>query len=104
MSRRAGRFVGFLRQSSKQGVETWGPRPPTAAQLTSRRASLLPRNYATTSVRSSSCSYIKLGQFIASSPTLFPEEYVLEFQKCLDATEPVPFEVIRCVPRLLGSV
>jgi aarF domain-containing kinase len=40
-------------------------------------------------------TYIKLGQFIASSPTLFPEEYVLEFQKCLDATEPVPFEVIR---------
>lgn len=29
------------------------------------------------------------------SPTLFPEEYVLEFQKCLDSTEPVPFEVIR---------
>lgn len=42
-------------------------------------------------------TYIKLGQFIASSPTLFPEEYVLEFQKCLDATEPVPFETIRCV-------
>lgn len=29
------------------------------------------------------------------SPTLFPEEYVLEFQKCLDSTEPVAFEVIR---------
>ncbi|KAL4449557.1 hypothetical protein ABPG77_007201 [Micractinium sp. CCAP 211/92] len=40
-------------------------------------------------------TYIKLGQFIASSPTLFPEEYVLEFQKCLDSAEPVPFEVIR---------
>jgi aarF domain-containing kinase len=40
-------------------------------------------------------TYIKLGQFIASSPTLFPEEYVLEFQKCLDSTEPVPFSVIR---------
>lgn len=40
-------------------------------------------------------TYIKLGQFIASSPTLFPEEYVLEFQKCLDSTEPVPFETIR---------
>lgn len=52
--------------------------------------------------RSSCCSYIKLGQFIASSPTLFPEEYVLEFQKCLDATEPVPFEVIRCVAKAVG--
>ncbi|KAL4855170.1 putative aarF domain-containing protein kinase [Chlorella vulgaris] len=40
-------------------------------------------------------TYIKLGQFIASSPTLFPEEYVLEFQKCLDSTEPVSFDVIR---------
>lgn len=29
------------------------------------------------------------------SPTLFPEEYVLEFSKCLDSTEPVPFEAVR---------
>lgn len=40
-------------------------------------------------------TYIKLGQFIASSPTIFPEEYVLEFQKCLDETPPVSFSVIR---------
>jgi aarF domain-containing kinase len=40
-------------------------------------------------------TYIKLGQFVASSPTLFPPDYVLEFQKCLDATDPVPFAVIR---------
>lgn len=40
-------------------------------------------------------TYIKLGQFIASSPTIFPEEYVLEFQKCLDQTQPVPWEIIR---------
>lgn len=40
-------------------------------------------------------TYIKLGQFIASSPTLFPDDYVLEFQKCLDATEPVSFEFIQ---------
>ena len=32
-------------------------------------------------------TYIKLGQFIASSPTLFPREYVEEFQKCLDQAE-----------------
>ena len=31
-------------------------------------------------------TYVKLGQFIASSPTLFPPEYVQEFQKCLDST------------------
>lgn len=35
------------------------------------------------------------GQFIASSPTLFPEEYVLEFEKCLDRTEPVAWQVIK---------
>ena len=40
-------------------------------------------------------TYIKLGQFIASSPTLFPEEYVLEFQKCLDKTAPVPWETVK---------
>ena len=27
-------------------------------------------------------TYVKLGQFIASSPTLFPPDYVQEFQKC----------------------
>mmetsp|Transcript_12143 Transcript_12143/g.17514 ORF Transcript_12143/g.17514 Transcript_12143/m.17514 type:complete len:576 (-) Transcript_12143:38-1765(-) len=42
-------------------------------------------------------TYIKLGQFIASSPTLFPPEYVLEFQKCLDATEPMPWVDIKAV-------
>ena len=42
-------------------------------------------------------TYIKLGQFIASSPTLFPAEYVKEFQKCLDQTEPVPWSVMKRV-------
>ena len=40
-------------------------------------------------------TYIKLGQFIASSPTLFPAEYVLEFQSCLDNTPKVPYNTIR---------
>ena len=42
-------------------------------------------------------TYIKLGQFVASSPTLFPREYVTEFQKCLDATEPIEWKVIEGV-------
>jgi len=42
-------------------------------------------------------TYIKLGQFIASSPTLFPAEYVLEFQKCLDQTTPLEWNVIKQV-------
>lgn len=40
-------------------------------------------------------TYIKLGQFIASSPTLFPAEFVIEFQKCLDQTEPVPWMTVK---------
>lgn len=42
-------------------------------------------------------TYVKLGQFIASSPTLFPKEYVKEFQKCLDQTEPLPWSTIKSV-------
>lgn len=40
-------------------------------------------------------TYIKLGQFVASSPSLFPAAYVEEFQKCLDRTPPLPFHYIR---------
>ena len=40
-------------------------------------------------------TYIKLGQFVASSPSLFPPEYVLEFQKCLDRTEPIDWAIIK---------
>ena len=40
-------------------------------------------------------TYIKLGQFIASSPTFFPQEYVEEFQHCLDRTPPLPFSVMK---------
>lgn len=42
-------------------------------------------------------TYIKLGQFIASSPSLFPEAYVTEFQHCLDKTTPLPFYIVRQV-------
>jgi aarF domain-containing kinase len=49
-------------------------------------------------------TYVKLGQFIASSPSLFPEEYVLEFQKCLDSTEPLSWEEVKSVlEQELGS-
>ncbi|CAN0240112.1 unnamed protein product [Ascophyllum nodosum] len=40
-------------------------------------------------------TYIKVGQFVASSPTLFPAEYVKEFQKCLDKTDSVPWSTMR---------
>nr|KJB74904.1 hypothetical protein B456_012G013600 [Gossypium raimondii] len=44
-------------------------------------------------------TYIKLGQFIASAPTLFPPEYVEEFQKCFDRAPAVPFEDIQAILR-----
>ncbi|MCB1170756.1 MAG: AarF/ABC1/UbiB kinase family protein [Leptospiraceae bacterium] len=44
-------------------------------------------------------TYIKLGQFIASAPSVFPPEYVTEFQKCLDKTDPIPFSQIEKVLR-----
>ena len=40
-------------------------------------------------------TYVKLGQFIASSPTLFPAEYVAEFQQCLDSTPPMPWSDVK---------
>lgn len=42
-------------------------------------------------------TYIKLGQFVASSPSLFPKEYVLEFQKCLDSTEPIDWNTVKSI-------
>ncbi len=39
-------------------------------------------------------TYIKLGQFIASAPSVFPEAYVKEFQLCLDRVEPLPYKTI----------
>lgn len=42
-------------------------------------------------------TYIKLGQFIASSPSVFPDAYTQEFQKCLDQTTPLPFRDMRRV-------
>ncbi|KAG8390185.1 hypothetical protein BUALT_Bualt01G0057300 [Buddleja alternifolia] len=44
-------------------------------------------------------TYIKLGQFIASAPTLFPPEYVQEFQYCFDRAPSVPFQEIQAILR-----
>lgn len=48
-------------------------------------------------VESLGSTYIKLGQLIASSPSLFPHEYVQAFQSCLDQTNPLPFSTIEKV-------
>ncbi len=42
-------------------------------------------------------TYVKLGQLIASSPSLFPHDYVQAFQSCLDQTQPLPYSAIEKV-------
>lgn len=42
-------------------------------------------------------TYIKIGQFIASTPSLFPREYVEAFQSCLDQTTPLSYAYIEQV-------
>lgn len=44
-------------------------------------------------------TYIKIGQFIASTPSLFPREYVEAFQGFLDQTTPLPYSYIAQVLR-----
>ena len=39
-------------------------------------------------------TYVKLGQLVASMPSMFPAEYVEAFQGCLDQTQPLPWRVI----------
>lgn len=38
-------------------------------------------------------------QFIASAPTLFPPEYVQEFQYCFDRAPTIPFQEIQAILR-----
>jgi aarF domain-containing kinase len=48
-------------------------------------------------------TYIKLGQLIASSQGLFPEEYCAEFRKCLDRVRPFAYaDVQRIIRAELG--
>ncbi|WP_148860973.1 ABC1 kinase family protein [Marinobacter fonticola] len=81
---RVGQTLSVL---GKTGVN-WlrGDRPPTPR--------LLRRTF-----EDLGATYIKLGQFIASSPTFFPPSYVEEFQNCLDRTPALPFSVMRRILR-----
>lgn len=63
----------------------YGLKKPTPAQLMRETFETL------------GATYIKLGQFIASTPSLFPREFVEEFQGCLDQTPKLPFSYIENV-------
>ena len=81
---RIGQTVSVLGRAGVNWVR--GDRPPAPRLLRQTFESL-------------GATYIKLGQFIASSPTFFPKEYVEEFQYCLDRTPSLPFSVIRKIIR-----
>ncbi|HVL00578.1 MAG TPA: AarF/ABC1/UbiB kinase family protein [Dongiaceae bacterium] len=79
------RIAQTARVLAQTGVE-WlqGDRPPTPKLLRQTFERL-------------GTTYIKLGQFIASSPSIFPDSYVEEFQLCLDKTTPIPFHIMKRV-------
>src|SRR5690606_26851275 len=79
---RIGQTVRVLAQTGFEWLQ--GDRPPTPKLLRQTFERL-------------GTTYIKLGQFIASSPSIFPDDYVEEFQLCLDKTSPVPFHVMKRV-------
>ena len=81
--KRAGR-TGFVLQ--KTGLR----------YLKDRRSQSLP-HMLREAVEELGATYIKLGQLVASSPSLFPHEYVEAFQDCLDQTTPIPFETVKQV-------
>ncbi|XP_004490510.1 uncharacterized aarF domain-containing protein kinase At5g05200, chloroplastic [Cicer arietinum] len=71
----------------------------SAGLLTEMQLGLLSPFYLRRLFERLGATYIKLGQFIASAPTLFPSEYVQEFQNCFDRAPPIPFEVIQSILR-----
>jgi aarF domain-containing kinase len=50
-------------------------------------------------------AYVKLGQFIASSPTLFPKAIIDEFQGCLDQVQPLSYkeDISKVIYKELGG-
>lgn len=47
-------------------------------------------------------TYIKLGQFVASTPSLFGDDYSREFEALLDRAEPVPWARVR--PEIVAAL
>ncbi|XP_023535612.1 uncharacterized aarF domain-containing protein kinase At5g05200, chloroplastic [Cucurbita pepo subsp. pepo] len=85
-------FIGVGREWLADVTKSANSSPglPTELQL-----GLLSPTYLRRLFERMGATYIKLGQFIASAPTLFPPEYVEEFQKCFDQAPPIPFEEIK---------
>jgi len=83
------RSIDLVRAVLNVGVETintQGLTPPTVDLLPRLLRRLFEELGAT---------YVKFGQFVVSSPTLFPPEYVAEFEGLLDSTPPMAWDVVK---------
>lgn len=81
-------------RSSLRLTQTMAKVTPYAIRWGLKRK-LPPANEVRELFESLGTTYIKFGQFIASSPSIFPKEYVEEFEQLLDQTAPIPFRIIR---------
>jgi len=85
--RSALRLVETAYAVGKLGTSGWSSKP-TLTPNRLRRA-----------FESLGATYVKIGQFIASAPSMFPHEFVVAFQDCLDRTPALPYSVIQRVVR-----
>ncbi len=102
-AKRTIKSLEFGLQSALRLGKTLGVIYPRAALWLLARRQPTPREVRET-FEALGTTYIKLGQFIASAPSIFPEEYVEEFQHCLDQTKPIAFaEIVRTIEQDLGG-
>ncbi len=91
------RNIGFTEmgvRSSLRLTQTMAKVAPYAIRWGLKRK-LPPANEVRELFEALGTTYIKFGQFIASSPSMFPKEYVEEFEQLLDQTTPIPFRTIK---------
>ncbi|QDZ25471.1 UbiB-like protein kinase [Chloropicon primus] len=95
-----------FRQAVAEIEQQQDPASPTTALMSSseeslKRSAKLLRKF----FEKMGAAYVKLGQFIASSPTLFPKVIVDEFQECLDSVPPLSYdeEIYKIIQQELGG-
>jgi aarF domain-containing kinase len=81
-------------RSSLRLTQTMAKMAPYALRWGLKRK-LPPANEVRVLFEALGTTYIKFGQFIASSPSIFPKEYVEEFEQLLDQTKPIAFRTIK---------
>ncbi|MFA9485401.1 MULTISPECIES: ABC1 kinase family protein [unclassified Moraxella] len=101
--------LAIIKQSASTGLNVLGRIQKTASvaglsALRVAKGEKMDANLLKDAFEQMGVTYIKLGQFIASTPSIFPREYVLAFQDCLDQTTPVPFtEILAILREELGT-